>query len=528
VSRIVLIGLLAAVGALIFQLAIAPRLSAQSPDRTFGYVLLLGADTIGVERVTVKDRVWTGDAISQGQGRLVWQATEVAPGTFSAIEFSAYRTNTDENPMQRATLGMDGDSAVLTLIIPTAGERRLPSKRGAKVLFNSSFAQIALFSSGRAPGARDSIMVMLANGGVTMPAFISRDGDTTRFVLAGTEIRFYHDASGAIGNGEIASQGLRIMRVEGNALAAVTIGKPTYDAPAGAPYRAEQVTIPVGPHTLAATFTRPATGDGPFPVVVTISGSGGQDRDEYIPVAGGYRPFRQLADTLGRQGIAVLRFDDRGVGASTGNYAAATTLDFAEDVRAVVRYLRGRPDVASEKIILLGHSEGGIVAPMVASGDPRIRGVVLMAGSAQTGRQIIHFQQDFMLANDTTLRTPAARDSARAVARAQLVETAEDNPWIKFFLDYDPLPTAARVKVPALILNGETDRQVTAEQAAALGAAMTAAGNTDVTVRVFPKLNHLFLVDPDGDPTKYARLPNGKLAPEVTALLVTWILEKTR
>ncbi len=128
-ARIVLIGLATALGALAFQVLVAPRLGAQSPDRSFGYLLLIGADTIGVERITVRDRVWTGDAITRGQGRIVWQAAEVAPGRFSAMDLSAYRTNTDETPFQRVTLGMDGDTAVLTLLTPGTGERRIASRR---------------------------------------------------------------------------------------------------------------------------------------------------------------------------------------------------------------------------------------------------------------------------------------------------------------------------------------------------------------------------------------------------------------
>ena len=528
ISRIVLIGLLSAIGAIIFQIAIAPRLGAQTPDRTFGYLMLVGTDTIGVERISIAGKVWTGDAISRGQGRLIWQAAEVAPGTFSALDISAYRTNTDETPFQRVSLGMDGDSAVLTMLLPAAASVRIASQRGAKILINSSFAQMVSFSSGLAPGARDSVRLFLANGAQTATAQIRRDGDTTRFTLGAVEVQFYHDATGAIRNGAIPAQGVRIIRVDGPALNTVTLGAPTYEAPASAPYTAEQLTIEATTHRLAATFTKPKTAAGPFPVVITISGSGGQDRDEYIPVAGGYRPFRQLADTLGHHGIAVLRFDDRGVGGSTGNHAAASTKDFADDVRAVIRYLRGRPDVASERIFLLGHSEGGMIAPMVATTDERVRGIILMAGTGKTGREIIHFQQDYVIARDTTLRTAGARDSATATARTDLDGLAKDNPWLQFMLDYDPIPTAKRVKAPALIINGETDRQVTADQATMLATAMREGGNTDVTLKVFPKLNHLFLVDPDGDPAGYARLPSGRMGSEVTGLIVNWILERSR
>jgi dienelactone hydrolase len=508
-------------------LAAAP-LAAQSPDASFGYLTLLGADTIGVERIQVRDQVWTGDIISRGQGRLIWSAAEVAPRVFSALDLAAYRTNTDDTPFQRVTLGMDGDTARLSIIHPRVVEQRLPSRRGAIVLINSSLAQIIHLAGGRASGARDTLLVFLASGGQTLPASIHRDGDTTRVTIAGVQTVLRHDANGTVVEGSIPAQGVRIVRVEGNALSAVTLGAPSYDAPSGAPYRAEQVTINAGTHTLAATFTRPREGAGPFPVVVTISGSGPQDRDEFIPVANGYRPFRQLADTLGHHDVAVLRFDDRGTGASTGDHNAATSADFADDVRAVIRWLRGRPDVASEHIVLLGHSEGAMIAPMVAATDARLRGIILMAGPSQNGRDIILYQQRYAIDRDSTLTTLAARDSAAAVARATYDSIVPTRPWWQFFATHDPLATARTVRAPALILHGETDRQVTAEQAEQLAAALREGRSRDVTVRVFPGLNHLFLYDPDGSPANYPRLPSGTIGPDVMGTIIDWLTTRVR
>jgi uncharacterized protein len=524
-----MMSLRALLAAALCALAAAPApLRAQTGDRSFGYLLLLGTDTIGVERVTVRDRVWTGDVLSRGQGRLIWSALEVAPRRFSALDLSAYRSNDAPAPFQRVTLGMDGDSAVLSFLVPQARDQRLPSVRGALVLVNSSLAQTIHFASGLAAGERDTLMVFLASGGRTLPMVIRRDADTTRATIAGVESVFWHGADGSITGGTIPSQGVRIVRVDGDALAAVRLGAPSYDAPADAPYRAEQVTIPAGEHTLAATFTRPREGAGPFPVVVTISGSGPQDRDEFIPVANGYRPFRQLADTLGRHGIAVLRFDDRGHGASTGDHNAATSADFADDVRAVIRWLRGRPDVASEQIVLLGHSEGGMIAPMVAATDPRVRGLVLMAGPAQTGRDIVLYQQRYAIDRDTSLTTDAAREAAAALARAQYDSIAATRPWWRYFATHDPLPVARQVTQPVLVLHGETDRQVTIEQAAALGAAFRAGGNRDVTVRTFPDHNHLFLPDPDGSPSNYPRLASGHIPPAVIGTIIEWLTPRMR
>jgi predicted acyl esterase len=162
----------------------------------------------------------------------------------------------------------------------------------------------------------------------------------------------------------------------------VTAQKADYSAPAGAPYRAENVTVttPMG-HTLAGTLTLPLTAskERPVPVLVTISGTGPQDRDEFLGF-GDYRPWKQFADSLGRRGIAVLRMDDRGVNESKGVFKGATPVDFVEDIRAGLAYLRTRPEIDSARMGLLGHSEGAIDAPMVAVKEPMLKALVLLAG----------------------------------------------------------------------------------------------------------------------------------------------------
>jgi len=152
--------------------------------------------------------------------------------------------------------------------------------------------------------------------------------------------------------------------------------KPDCSAPAGATYTAEEVTIqtPAG-HTLAGTLTLPIGASRAHRVgaIVTVTGSGPQDRDESIGLEG-YRPFQQIADSLGRIGIAVLRMDDRGSGGSTGTFKGATSADFAEDVRAGLAWLRTRPEIRANRLGVLGHSEGAVIAPMVAMKEPALRG----------------------------------------------------------------------------------------------------------------------------------------------------------
>ncbi|MHB1327742.1 MAG: alpha/beta hydrolase family protein, partial [Gemmatimonadales bacterium] len=188
-----------------------------------------------------------------------------------------------------------------------------------------------------------------------------------------------------------------------------------YSAPANAPYRAIQVVIqtPMG-HTLSGTLTLPKTASrtSPVPAIVTISGTGPQDRDEYLGF-GDYRPFRQFADSLGRRGIAVLRMDDRGVGASGGTFNGATPVDFVKDIRAGLAYLRTRDEIDATRLGLLGHSEGAIDAPMVAIEEPSLKALVLLAGQARKLGGAAKFQLENMVRRDTTL-SPDEREKRLA------------------------------------------------------------------------------------------------------------------
>jgi uncharacterized protein len=259
-----------------------------------------------------------------------------------------------------------------------------------------------------------------------------------------------------------------------------------------------------------------------------ITGSGAQDRDQALPMLPGYRPFREIADTLGRRGIAVLRLDDRGFGASTGDFATATSADFAADIRAALAYLRARPDIDATRLALIGHSEGGLIAPLVAADDTALAAIVVIAGPAETGREIIAYQQREAIERSEAI-PPAARDSALADAWQRLEELAATQPWLHFFLDYDPLPTARRVqRTPVLILHGATDRQVTVEQADVLAAAFRAAGNPDVTVHIFPDINHLLLPDADGAPAGYSALESRNVARAVLGTLADWTAARLR
>lgn len=315
-----------------------------------------------------------------------------------------------------------------------------------------------------------------------------------------------------------------------------------YSAPPNAPFTAEEVTVQAKGFTLSGTLLLPKTGARPFPAVITITGSGQQTRDEPIPIVGleKYAPMRQIAETLASRGIAVLRVDDRGVGKSGGFdvLANSTTLDFADDVRAEVAFLRSRAEINPKRIALVGHSEGGIIAPMVAAGDSQIAAIVIMAGSAIRGDQISIAQLNEALKAQTTM-TEEEKEKQRAQQREtiQAVLAGGDLskypaqvrvPWMKEFWSYDPLPTIRKVRQPILVLHGALDRQVTADQAAMIEQAARAAGNKDVTVHVFPNLNHLFLPAKTGAFNEYSTLETSIVGDDVLKTMSDWLAAKLK
>jgi len=306
--------------------------------------------------------------------------------------------------------------------------------------------------------------------------------------------------------------------------------KPDYSAPADATYIAEDVLVktPAG-HTLAGTLTLPkgASSSKPVGAIVTVTGSGPQDRDENLGLQN-FRPFRQLADSLSRRGIAVLRMDDRGTAASGGTFKGSTSADFAEDVRAGLAYLRTRPEIRADRLGVLGHSEGAVIAPMVADKEPTLAAIVLLAGVADPARSALAFQIKNNYEHDTKL-TPEKRAELIAAIPARIDGMMAADPWMKYFLTYDPAATMRRVKTPVLILTGANDKQAAPEQVALQEAAFKAAGNKDVTARVVPGLNHLFVEDSDGFPGNYSKLPGPLVVrADVVDLVTDWLAKRLR
>jgi len=341
-------------------------------------------------------------------------------------------------------------------------------------------------------------------------------------------------ASESIINGEWHQSGLSLPLELEKKEGTIVLKRPQEPQPPF-PYMEEEVTFQnsVQGFTLAGTLTLPE-GEGPFPAVVLVTGSGSQNRDEEIF---GHKPFKLIADYLTRNGIVVLRYDDRGVGASGGNAAGSTTGDLAEDARAAIDYLLKRSDIEPSKIGIIGHSEGGMIAFMLASSHKDIAYIVSLAGPGVDGRTILLDQSehiaslsgagdailednrtvmsgvyDIMINNpsyevweEATIKFTSEFYSERLegnYSEAE-IERGKENllasipeaayAWMRYFVMFDPAPLFGSITCPVLALNGEKDCQVLPEQnIGAIKNGLQSAGNTDTKTMILPGLNHLF------------------------------------
>lgn len=519
------VAILAAVVAALISGLFLSRVAHAQPLRTATFLYLRGADTLGTETIHVTDSSAVGVLAMRGAPRVEWTQSRRGE-TLTGVKLQAFGAGSPAGtpPMQTAIITVTGDSA--TAEISGGGRsatQKIATKAGALPLVNASALHVALLGRMMQGKGATSFDVFLTSGAQTLTATLTSRGDTLIIGLAGTEARAVWGADGAP-SVITTSQNVRIVRATGDVPpSASRPPKINYDAPAGAPYTAEQVRIPSGRgYDLAATLTRPVRST-PVAVVITISGSGQQERDERLSIVPGYQIFREIADTLGRRGIAVLRFDDRGEGESGGSETLqrVTSADFADDVRSIVAWLRTRPDIDGSRIALAGHSEGGIIAPMVAATDPKLKAIALLAGTAYSGRRILEYQIGEQVKGATAM-SPAKRDSMSKHVPFMIDSMAKASAWLGYFVDYDPTKTARTIKQPVLILQGETDHQVTPDQADALVAALSAGGNKAVVMKKFPATNHLFVPDPNGQPSGYTTLKDPHVRREVLGALADW------
>ncbi len=332
------------------------------------------------------------------------------------------------------------------------------------------------------------------------------------------------------------------------------------------PYAEEEVTFEnkAAGVKFTGTLTLPK-GKGPFPAAVLITGSGAHDRNESLM---GHRPFLVIADHLTRNGVAVLRYDDRGVGGSTGDKMAVTSADLAGDVLAAVGFLKGRAEIDPNRIGLIGHSEGGIIAPMAAAKSDDVAFIVLLAGPGLVGEELLYRQgeliaraggaDDAKVAQNRALQEKmfailkkekddkAARERLDALVQEETAKLSDDDkkeaekmkgaaqaqmklvltPWFRFFLTYDPAPTLRRLKCPVLALDGERDLQVPPKaDLEAIEQALKDGGDKDATVKELPKLNHLFQTCETGAPSEYAKIDE-TFAPAALEEVSGWIVKR--
>ncbi|MBA3673254.1 MAG: alpha/beta fold hydrolase [Gemmatimonadaceae bacterium] len=412
-------------------------------------------------------------------------------------------------------------------------------------------------------GVLHAVMTSIDQGAGRIPAIIELQGDSVVTTMATAGARYAAVLSSA-------GDSLRGSFVQRASLPLVMTRVTTLDVPRRPqtpkppfPYRTDTVSFESAPGVrLAGTLFIPA-GRGPFPAAVLVTGSGPQDRDETMA---GHKPFLVLADHLARHGIATLRYDDRGFGSSSGKFDAATSADFATDAEAAVHFLRSRALVARGRIGILGHSEGGLIAPLVASRSAEVAFVVLLAGPGMPGAKLAVLQTRSMLVAaraDSATVTRAVRfntrvyelamlpiDSATLMSRllgetetffASLPREAQTaqvrailqqassraaSPWFRYFLAYDPAPALRRLRVPVLALNGTLDSQVPFdENLGAIRLALEAGKHRDHTLVALPELNHLFQPAKSGALSEYAKIDE-TIAPAALAAIVAWINDR--
>lgn len=465
-------------------------------------------------------------------------------------------------------------TAPIALIIPTvpAQAPALPDPAGiweGKLAVGGAGLRVVLHVSRGPDGALAATLDSPDQGATGIPITkIEFAGDVLRFESAGIGARYEGRmaADGASVSGEFAQGGGKFP------LAFARVEKPSevvrpQNPVKPYPYREEAVVYDnvAGGAKLAGTLTLPS-GEGPFACVLLITGSGPQDRDETLL---GHKPFLVLADHLTRRGIAVLRVDDRGIGSSTGDLTHATSEDFAGDVRAGIEFLKSHKEIDPKRIGLAGHSEGGMIAPMVAAKSTDVAFLVLLAGPAVTGEEILLAQGERIMrtAGATAEQLKQQRDTQTAIfaivkaeadpavakrkvteylmtefdklPAAQKAAAGDPGPaveaqarsatsaWFRYFLLYDPRPALQHVKCPVLALNGELDVQVPHDQnLPELRKALEAGGCPDITTTMLPRLNHLFQTATTGGLDEYGRIDE-TMAPVALNTIADWIVAHT-
>jgi uncharacterized protein len=305
--------------------------------------------------------------------------------------------------------------------------------------------------------------------------------------------------------------------------------------------------------TLAGTLTVPKNTTN-YPVAILVSGSGPQNRDEELM---GQKPFLRIADYLSSHGVAVLRYDDRGTAESTGNFQTATSYDFASDAEAAILFLLNRKDINTSKIGIIGHSEGGMIAPLIASSNKKVSFIILLAGPGITGENIILTQNEAILKASGTNPDTIALISTLNKQTMEVIKTEPDNkkayenikeivlksslsenakpimmkkivplfsPWFKSFITFDPKTYLSKVSCPVLALNGSLDLQVLSKiNLNAIDSTLKNSGHKHYTIKELDGYNHLFQQTKTGLMNEYGDLQNPVMNDDVLKIIASWL-----
>jgi pimeloyl-ACP methyl ester carboxylesterase len=533
----------------IFLLAVTAADAQTAPGGSTGYTVFLRGVPIGREDVTIRSDAAGTSVVTEGR---------VSSPADLLIRRAEWKYQPDWTP-QSFTLEATASGADVVLRTTVANGRAVTegSESGKPVTFNHAISERAVLHANGIFGSYVALARRLAGmaAATELRLYIVPQAEITvrivaihdeRMQLGATflDVRRYElaftnpagevtahltaDRNGALIGVTIPVQAINIVRAD---LAASTARTQVYSNPGDEP-----VMIPATGFNLGATLTRPATAPpgGRFPAVILVGGSGVDDRDGFalgIPVLG------QLAGAAAEAGILAVRYDKRGYGQSGGRAESVAIGDYADDVRAVMRWLTARKDVDPKRIALIGHSEGAWVALLAASRERRFAGVVSLAGPASTGAELVLEQQQRAL--DQLTLTTEERD--KRVALQKQIQTAvltekgwnalpadvrkqADTPWFQSLLAFRPGKVLEDVRQPLLFVHGELDRQIPVDHADRLAAlAKTESDSKSIEVVVVRGVNHLLVPATTGEVNEYAALGDRTVSKEITSTINTWL-----
>ncbi len=512
-------------------------LGAQASRERGAFLILAGSDTVVIEHFARVGNTVQGSLSIKGQPRQDYVATLGPRFTIDTLRLKLFRAGTSDSvPLQSVRIFMVGDSAFAEI---NGTVQRIGTTAGAVALLNNSFALGEQFTRrARAAGGSAEIPAWALSGGSTITVSMRAIGiDSMTLTVAGVEERLHVDATGRILGGAIPSQHVAVIRVDSAAAARLeqnpTAVAPAPPLPTGVTERA--ITVP-GPVPLPGTLTLPA-GKGPFRGVVLVHGSGAGDRDETIV---GNKPFRDIAWGLAERGIAVLRYDKR-ANVSPGWFAKRGFTVYDEtiqDALSALNVLRQQPEVDATLTVVLGHSLGGMVAPRIALADPKLAGVIIMAGAtrvelpAQMERQY-RYIASVSGADSTAVMAEWRTKLAPAMDRVRQLTPADSSDITpipdlggtspKYWLDlaaHDPAVTMRKVTIPALVLQGMRDYQVPPDQ---LDDWLKVLGpHKDLTVKRYSALTHLMIAG-TGQPRPAEYATAGHVDTLVIADIARWL-----